>query len=64
MLMMRFSDRMVAERVQTFWAAMQRAEFIGVASAEAATYRRRAIGGWLPGAACGRGAGARDTQRA
>ena len=39
--MMRFSDRMVAERVQTFWAAMQRGEFISVASAEAGTYRKK-----------------------
>lgn len=29
---MRFSNRIVAERVQTFWAAMSRGEFIGVAS--------------------------------
>ena len=32
---------MVAERVQTFWAAMQRGEFISVASAEAGTYRKK-----------------------
>ncbi len=39
--MMRFSDRMVAERVQTFWAAMARGEFMSVASAEAGTYRKK-----------------------
>lgn len=39
--MMRFSDRMVAERVQTFWAAMQRGEFITDAAAEAGTYRKK-----------------------
>ncbi len=33
-----FSDRMVPEVVQTFWAAMQRGEFITDAGAEAATY--------------------------
>ncbi len=37
--MARFSDRMVTEVVQTFWAAMQRGEFITDAAAEAGTYR-------------------------
>lgn len=36
---MRFSDRMVPEVFQTFWAAMQRGEFITDAAAEAGTYR-------------------------
>src|SRR5450759_4628354 len=37
--MARFSDRMVTDVVQTFWAAMQRGEFITDAAAEAGTYR-------------------------
>ena len=37
--MARFSDRMVTEVVQTFWAAMARGEFITDAAAEAGTYR-------------------------
>ncbi len=36
-----FSDRMVTEVVQTFWAAMQRGEFITDAAAEAGTYRKK-----------------------
>ncbi len=43
---MRFSDRMVPEVFQTFWAAMQRGEFITDAAAEAGTYRRKGAG-WL-----------------
>ena len=39
--MARFSDRMVTEVVQTFWAAMQRGEFITDAAAEAGTYRKK-----------------------
>ena len=35
----RFSDRMVTEVVQRFWAAMARGEFITDAAAEAGTYR-------------------------
>ena len=38
---MRFSDRMVPEVFQTFWAAMQRGEFITDAAAEAGTYRKK-----------------------
>jgi hypothetical protein len=34
-LMARFSDQMVTEVVQRFWAAMQRGEFITDAAAEA-----------------------------
>ena len=41
---MRFSDRMVPEVFQTFWAAMQRGEFITDAAAEAGTYRKK--GAW------------------
>jgi IS30 family transposase len=36
-----FSDRMLPEVVQTFWAAMQRGEFITDAAAEAGTYRKK-----------------------
>jgi IS30 family transposase len=44
--MVRFSDRMVSEVVQTFWAAMARGEFITDAAAEAGTYRKKAAR-WL-----------------
>jgi hypothetical protein len=37
--MARFSERMVTEVVQTFWAAMARGEFLTGAAAEAGTYR-------------------------
>ncbi len=37
--MARFSDRMVSEVVQRFWAAMARGEFITDAAAQAGTYR-------------------------
>jgi hypothetical protein len=47
--MARFSDRMVTEVVQRFWAAMQRGEFITDAAAEAGTYR---LGGWSRRAGC------------
>jgi transposase, IS30 family len=40
----RFSERMVPEVFQTFWAAMQRGEFITDAAAEAGTYRKK--GAW------------------
>ena len=49
--MARFSDRMVTEVVQRFWAAMQRGEFITDAAAEAGTYRKKGAR-WL-GAAGG-----------
>ena len=38
---MRFSDRMVSEVHQAFWAAMARGEFITDAAAEAGTYRKK-----------------------
>jgi len=47
--MARFSDRMVTEVVQTFWAAMQRGEFITDAAAEAGTYRKKGTR-WLASA--------------
>jgi transposase, IS30 family len=39
--MARFSEAMVAEVVQRFWAAMARGEFITDAAAEAGTYRKK-----------------------
>jgi len=45
-----FTDRMVPERVQPFWAALQRGEFITDAAAEAGTYRKKGTR-WV--AACG-----------
>ena len=48
-LWMVFSDRMVPEVYQTFWAAMARGEFITDAAAEAGTYRRKGAG-WLAAA--------------
>jgi len=40
-LMVKFNDRMVTDVVQTFWAAMQRGEFITDAAAEVGTYRQK-----------------------
>jgi IS30 family transposase len=45
-----FNDRMVPERVQPFWAALQRGEFITDAAAEVGTYRKKGTR-WV--AACG-----------
>ena len=39
--MARFTDRMVPEQVQPFWAALQRGEFINDAAAEVGTYRKK-----------------------
>jgi transposase, IS30 family len=36
-----FTESMINERVQAFWAALQRGEFITDAAAEAGTYRRK-----------------------
>ena len=47
--MARFSDQMVTEVVQRFWAAMQRGEFITDAAAEAGTYRKKGAR-WLAAA--------------
>jgi IS30 family transposase len=44
--MVRFSERMVPEVVQVFWAAIARGEFITDAAAEVGTYRVRG-GRWL-----------------
>ena len=41
--MERFSDRMVPEVVQVFWAAMARGEFITAAAAEVGTYREKGM---------------------
>jgi len=45
----RFSERMVSEMVQTFWAASQRGEFVSDAAAEAGTYRKKGTR-WLAAA--------------
>jgi IS30 family transposase len=47
--MARFSERMVPEVVQRFWAAMARGEFITDAAAEAGTYRKKGTR-WLAAA--------------
>jgi len=39
--MTRFSDRMLPEVVQAFWAALQRGEFITDAAVQAGTYRKK-----------------------
>jgi transposase, IS30 family len=48
--MARFTDLMVPERVQPFWAALQRGEFITDAAAEVGTYRKKGTR-WVAG--CG-----------
>ena len=45
-----FTNRMIPERVQPFWAALQRGEFITDAAAEVGTYRKKGTR-WV--AACG-----------
>jgi IS30 family transposase len=57
-----FSDRMVPEVYQTFWAAMARGEFITDAAAEAGTYRRKGAG-WLAAAGGVRPRRGRDLKR-
>jgi len=47
--MAKFSDEMVAEVVQRFWAAMARGEFITDAATEAGTYRQKGAR-WLAAA--------------
>jgi transposase, IS30 family len=59
--MARFSDRMVTEVVQRFWAAMQRGEFITDAAAEAGTYRKKGAR-WLVAAGGVRPRRGRDLQ--
>jgi hypothetical protein len=44
--MARFSDRMVPEVVQVFWAAMARGEFITAAAAGVGAYREKGMR-WL-----------------
>jgi hypothetical protein len=39
--MTKFSDRMISENLQVFWAAMQRGEFITDAAEAAGTYRKK-----------------------
>ena len=52
--MAQFSDRMVTEVVQVFWAAMARGEFITDAAAEVGTYRVKGLGGCARRVACAR----------
>ncbi len=55
--MARFSERMVPEVVQVFWAAIARGEFVPVAAAEAGTYREMGTR-WLAGSVvCARAVG-------
>jgi IS30 family transposase len=48
--MVRFSNGLVAEAIQPFWAALQRGEFIADAAVQAGTYRKQGTR-WV--AACG-----------
>jgi len=57
----RFSDRMLPEVLQTFWAALQRGEFITDAAAEAGTYRKKGTR-WLAAAGGVRPRRGRDLQ--
>ena len=59
--MARFSDRMVTEVVQRFWAALQRGEFITDAAAEAGTYRKKGAR-WMAAAGGVRPRRGRDLQ--
>jgi len=56
--MTRFTDDMVPERVQPFWAALQRGEFITDAAAEPGPIASEARGGWPLAAGCARVAAA------
>jgi hypothetical protein len=44
-----FSERLIAERLQAFWAVLQRGEFITDAAADAGTYRKKGAR-WLAAA--------------
>jgi hypothetical protein len=50
--MVRFSNAQVAEAFQSFWAALQRGEFISVAAVQAGTIASRVRAGWLRAAVC------------
>jgi hypothetical protein len=52
--MAQFSERMVPEVVQVFWAAMARGEFITTAAAKVGTYRRKGCGGCVRRVVCAR----------
>jgi hypothetical protein len=47
-----FTDRIVPERVQPFWAALQRGEFVPMRPRRSGPTARRARGGWPPAAGC------------
>jgi hypothetical protein len=56
-----FTASMINERVQTFWAALQRGEFITDAAAEAGTYRKKGAR-WMAAAGGVRPRRGRDLQ--
>jgi transposase, IS30 family len=56
-----FTESMINERVQTFWAALQRGEFITDAAAEAGTYRKKGAR-WMAAAGGVRHRRGRDLQ--
>ena len=56
-----FTESMINERVQTFWAALQRGEFITDAAAEAGTYRKKGAR-WMAAAGGVRPRRGRDLQ--
>ena len=56
--MMRFSNRLVAERVQPFWEALQAGEFLTDAAALAGTHRWRGLKWLREAGGCGRAAAA------
>jgi hypothetical protein len=56
--MTRFSDWMIAENLQVFWAAKQHCEFITDAAEQAGTYRKKGalwLVGWRGPTASGSG---------
>ena len=56
-----FTESMINEKVQPFWAALQRGEFITDAAAEAGTYRKKGAG-WMTAAGGVRPRRGRDLQ--
>ena len=50
----RFSNQLVAESIQPFWAAWRAGEFMTDASAIAGTYRNRGLAGFVRPGACAR----------
>ena len=54
----RFSNALVAEAIQPFWAALQAGEFLTDAAVLAGTYRQRGRIGWRRAVGCARAAAA------